>query len=226
MTGTTTAVLLAAGAGRRLGRGPKALLAFRGTTLVEHLAGVLRAGGCRDVVVVLGADAQLVRSRTDLRSYRILENPRWAEGMSTSFRLGIGAAHPGNHVLVALVDQPALTAATVTRLLEAHRGGRVTAAGYIPSPESAPANSASSDSPSSHGASPDSASSCSAAVLQRGHPVLFDSSLARQAAAVASGDSGARTFLRTNPGLVDLIDCSDQSDGADVDTVAGLHLLG
>jgi nicotine blue oxidoreductase len=42
----TTAVLLAAGAGTRLGRGPKALLPFRGRTLVEVLADVLLAGGC------------------------------------------------------------------------------------------------------------------------------------------------------------------------------------
>ncbi len=192
----TTAVLLAAGAGRRLGRGPKALLRFRETTLVEHLAGVLRAGGCADVSVVLGSEAQRVSADTQLMPYRILENPDWDEGMSTSFRLGVGAATVGNNVLVALVDQPGLTPGMVARLLDAHQTGRVTAAGYG-----------------------------RAGVLRRGHPVLLDSSLARQAAALAAGDSGARAFLRANPGLVDLIDCSDLSDGADVDTPAGLHLL-
>ncbi len=60
----TTAVLLAAGAGTRLGRGPKALLPFRGRTLVEVLAGVLLDGGCREVVIVLGADAAKVRDTT------------------------------------------------------------------------------------------------------------------------------------------------------------------
>ncbi|MCY0904993.1 nicotine blue oxidoreductase [Arthrobacter sp. H14-L1] len=192
----TTAVLLAAGAGRRLGRGPKALLQFRGTTLVEHLAGVLRAGGCEDIVVVLGSEAPRVSAETQLERYRVLDNPGWDAGMSTSFRLGVGAAAAGNHVLVALVDQPGLTAATVARLLDSHQTGRVTAAGYQ-----------------------------RAGILHRGHPVLFDSSLVRQAATVASGDSGARAFLRANPALVDLIDCSDLSDGADVDTPAGLHLL-
>ncbi len=192
----TTAVLLAAGAGRRLGRGPKALLRFRGTTLVEHLAGVLRAGGCKDVIVILGSEAAQVSAVTRLEPYRVLNNPAWDEGMSTSFRLGIGAAPVANHVLVALVDQPGLTPATVARLLDSHQSGRVTAAGYRGS-----------------------------RALRRGHPVLFDSSLVRQAAAFAAGDSGARAFLRANPGLVDLIDCSDLSDGADVDTPAGLHLL-
>jgi len=51
----TVAVLLAAGAGTRLGRGPKALLPHRGGTLVEHATATLLAGGCDAVVVVLGA---------------------------------------------------------------------------------------------------------------------------------------------------------------------------
>lgn len=54
-TADTTAVLLAAGAGMRLGRGPKALLPFRGSTLVEVLADVLLDGGCREVAVIFGA---------------------------------------------------------------------------------------------------------------------------------------------------------------------------
>ena len=44
-SGGTTAVLLAAGAGTRLGLGPKALLPFHGRTLVEVLADVRRWKG-------------------------------------------------------------------------------------------------------------------------------------------------------------------------------------
>ncbi len=109
----TTAVLLAAGAGTRLGRGPKALLPFRGRTLVEVLADVLSDGGCREVVVVLGAGAQAVRASTDLHRHAVVENPAWPSGMGSSLRLGLASARPGNHVLVALVDQPGLTPETV-----------------------------------------------------------------------------------------------------------------
>ncbi|OSP39920.1 4-diphosphocytidyl-2C-methyl-D-erythritol synthase, partial [Streptomyces sp. 13-12-16] len=66
---TTTEVvglLLAAGGGRRLGGRPKALLTHRGRPLVEHAAGVLRAGGCTRVHVVLGARAEEVRARARL----------------------------------------------------------------------------------------------------------------------------------------------------------------
>src|SRR5688572_11313808 len=118
-----TAVLLAAGSGSRLGLGPKALLPFRGRTLVEVLAGVLLAGGCRDVVVVLGADAAKVRSATDLTGHTVVENPEWKSGMGSSFRRGLAAAPAEDHVLVALVDQPGLTAGTVARLLAAHKAG-------------------------------------------------------------------------------------------------------
>ena len=193
----TTAVLLAAGAGTRLGLGPKALLRFRGRTLVEVLADMLLAGGCRDVVTVIGADAATVRAATDLSRHRVIENPAWDAGMGSSFRQGVAAAAPEDHVLVALVDQPGLTAETVARLLSSHRPGRVTAAAYR---------------------GPDGS-------LQRGHPLLLDSSLRAEAAETATGDAGARFFLQTHPGLIDLVDCSDLSGGEDLDSPDQLHLL-
>ena len=199
----TTAVLLAAGAGTRLGRGPKALLPFRGRTLVEVLADVLRDGGCREVVVVLGAAADSVRAGTDLGRHTVVENAAWSTGMGSSFRLGLSRARDGDHVLVALVDQPGLTPETVTRLLGAHRPGRVTAAAYRDD----------------------------AGELRRGHPLLLDSSLRAEAAESAAGDAGARHFLQAHPGLIDLVDCtnpagSSQSGGEDIDTADQLHLLG
>ncbi|SFT55576.1 nicotine blue oxidoreductase [Arthrobacter sp. ov118] len=193
----TTAVLLAAGAGTRLGLGPKALLPFRGRTLVEVLADVLLAGGCREVVTVLGAEAERVRAATDLSRHRVIENPHWASGMGSSFRAGVAAADPEDHVLIALVDQPGLTPEAVARLLASHRPGRVTAAAY-------------------RGAE---------GKLQRGHPLLLDSSLRAAAAATATGDAGARVFLQARPELVDLVDCSDLSGGEDLDTPDQLHLL-
>lgn len=199
----TTGVLLAGGAGTRLGLGPKALLPFRGRTLVEVLAKVLLDGGCREVVVVLGAGAEDVRSATDLDGYLVVDNPEWASGMASSFRAGVGAAAHGHNVLLALVDQPGLTPGVVARLLAAHLPGRVAAAGYA---EATP-----------HGNTPEK--------LRRGHPLIIDATLRAEAANSAVGDAGARRFLKAHPGLVDVVDCSDLADGADVDTKAQLHLL-
>jgi nicotine blue oxidoreductase len=199
-TASTTAILLAAGAGTRLGLGPKALLPFRGRTLVEVLADALAEGGCREVVIVLGAAAGTVRARTDLGRHTVVENADWAGGMGGSLRLGLSFARPGDHVLVALVDQPGLTPETVSRLLNTHRPGRVTAAAY-----------------------PDEAGK-----LRRGHPLLLDSSLRADAAESATGDAGARQFLQARPELIDLVDCGaggNQSGGEDIDTADQLHLL-
>ncbi|MFP3580483.1 nicotine blue oxidoreductase [Arthrobacter sp. fls2-241-R2A-200] len=193
----TTGVLLAAGAGTRLGLGPKALLPFHSRTLVEVIAGILSEGGCSEVVVVLGAEAAAVRSSTDLSGYLVVENQDWAKGMAGSFRSGIDAATRGNNIMVALVDQPGLTAAAVSRLLGSHRPGRVTAAAY-----------------------PDESGH-----LKRRHPVIFDVGLREQAAEAAAGDTGARSFLKAHPGLVDLVDCSDVCSGADLDTKDQLYLL-
>jgi nicotine blue oxidoreductase len=193
----TTAVLLAAGAGTRLGLGPKALLRFHGRTLVEVLAEELLAGGCREVVTVLGAGAPTVRAATDLSRYRVLDNPNWDTGMGSSFRLGVAASAPEDHVLFALVDQPGLTRDTVARVLAAHRPGRVTVAAY----------------PKANGE------------LGRGHPLLLDVTLRSAAAASATGDAGARLFLHAHPELIDLVDCSDLSGGEDLDTPEQLYLL-
>lgn len=194
----TTGVLLAGGAGTRLGRGPKALLPFRGRTLVEVLADVLLDGGCREVVVVLGAGAGDVRTRADLARHTVVENPAWVGGMGSSFQAGLDRARQEDHVLVALVDQPGLTAETVARLLQQHRPGRVTASAYADK----------------------------SGKLRRGHPLVLDATLRAEAAASAGGDAGARIFLQAHPGLIDLVDCSDQSGGEDLDTPDQLHLLG
>lgn len=208
----TTGVVLAAGAGTRLGLGPKALLQYRGRPLVEAIAGSLLDGGCREVVVVLGAGARDIAATAELGVYRIAVNPDWQSGMGSSFLLAARRADPADHLLVALVDQPGLTPETVARLLARHRPGRITAAAYRrPDPTAA-------------GEATGQANGLVAG-LQRGHPLLIDASLRAAVAATVTGDAGARTFLRAHPELVDEVDCSDQSSGEDVDTPDQLRLL-
>lgn len=198
-----TGIVLAAGAGTRLGLGPKALLPYRGRPLVEAIAGKLLDGGCREVVVVLGAGAQEVAAAAELGRYRVVVNQDWRTGIGSSFLLGHQAAERGDHLLVALVDQPGLTASTVQRLLARHRPGRITAAAY-------------SDTHPGDGGQ---------AALRRGHPLLIDTSLRDDVCATVSGDAGARGFLRAHPELIDEVDCSDLSTGEDVDTPDQLGLL-
>jgi len=198
----TVAVLLAAGAGSRLGRGPKALLPHRGRTLVEHAVDVLAAGGCDAVVVVLGSGADAVRRAAglDRPDVRVVVNDDWATGLASSLRCGVAVAlaeHPAR-VVVAHVDQPGVTPDDVARLLAAHRPGRVSASRW--------------------------AGAHDPGAPRWAHPLVLDAGLAAAAASSAHGDEGARGFLRAHADLVDLAE--HPGDGRDVDSPADLDLLG
>ncbi len=195
----TTAVVLAAGVGSRLGRGPKALLPYHGRPLVETVAAVLLEGGCREVLLVLGAGAPDVVRNAHLERYRVVVNGEWQSGMGSSFRLGNAGAPPEDNLMIALVDQPGLTPETVERLLVGHRPGMITAATYE--------------------------DAGSVGRLRRGHPLLIDARLRDAVVETVTGDAGARRFLLAHPELVYEVDCSDQSSGQDIDTPEHLHLL-
>lgn len=123
------AVILAAGGGRRLGGRPKALLAHGGELLVERAVRTARAGGCRQVVVVLGAEADEVRRRADLDRCIVTVNQDWETGMGSSLRAGL-AAVPGTcrAAVILLVDQPFVTSEAVRAVIAS--GAEVAAATY------------------------------------------------------------------------------------------------
>jgi CTP:molybdopterin cytidylyltransferase MocA len=110
---TTTGLLLAAGAGRRMGR-PKALVGGWLVRAVESLA------DCDDVVVVLGASAEQARPLLDAQDVTIVVTPDWQEGMGASLRAGLAHLQHGDatRCVVTLVDLPDVTAPVVRRLLE------------------------------------------------------------------------------------------------------------
>ncbi|MFD7390046.1 NTP transferase domain-containing protein [Streptomyces sp. NPDC059852] len=188
-------LLLAAGGGRRLGGRPKALLPYRGRLLVEHAAGVLRAGGCARVHVVLGARAADVRRRAALDGCVVVENPEWAEGMGSSLRAGLDSlAGTGvRAALVLLVDQPGIGPEAVARVLGAYR---------------------------------DQSSLATAAYDGvRGHPVLFGAARWAGVSAAATGDRGARAYLKEHAGSITLVECGDVAEPYDIDTEADLAHL-
>jgi CTP:molybdopterin cytidylyltransferase MocA len=115
-------VVLAAGAGRRFGR-PKALVSVEGALLVERAVETLAAGGCAEVVVVLGAQADEVRRQADLDGARVVVNEQWDAGMSTSLHAGLAACTGADGAIVALVDQPGVTPAVVRRMIDAWSAG-------------------------------------------------------------------------------------------------------
>ena len=122
---TVAGLLLAAGAGRRMG-GPKALVEVDGEPLVRRGIRLLNDGGCAPVLVVVGAAADQVRPLC--AGAAVVEAPDWQTGMGASLRAGLDALPPdANAVVVALVDQPLVTAEAVVRLRAAHAAGAVAA---------------------------------------------------------------------------------------------------
>lgn len=123
----TAAVVLAAGASRRLGE-LKQLVRLDGETLVERAVRVCREAGCEPVVVVLGASADLVREQCALGDALVVVNEEWAEGMGASVRVGVRALTGDvGGCVITTCDQPAVTAQHLRDLMAS---GEVTASEY------------------------------------------------------------------------------------------------
>lgn len=115
-------LILGAGASQRLGP-PKQLLPFRGTTMLGWVvAQAQRADGLDEVVVVLGRAADELRERVDFGSAKVVENPVFAEGCSSSYRAGIAALDPQSFaIMIILGDQPGITPEIINRVAEEWR---------------------------------------------------------------------------------------------------------
>ncbi|MEY9485241.1 CTP:molybdopterin cytidylyltransferase MocA [Streptomyces calvus] len=194
-TAAVTGLLLAAGGGRRLGGRPKALLTHRGRPLVEHAVATLRAGGCARVHIVLGARADEVRARALLPDCVLVDNPDWEQGMGTSLRAGLDS-------LVGTGARAALVSLVDQPGIGPEAIARVLAAGTSPG------------------------SLVSAAYDGvRGHPVLFGAAHWPGIAATATGDRGARAYLKEHADRLTLVECGDVAEAYDIDTEADLAYL-
>ncbi|MBA0052130.1 nucleotidyltransferase family protein [Streptomyces sp. AJS327] len=188
-------MLLAAGAGRRLGGRPKALLERNGRTLLDHAVRALREGGCRPVHAVLGARATEVTERASEDGWLPVVNPDWASGMGGSLGAGLRSLERTGveAALVTLVDQPGVGAEAIARVRAAFRHpGTLAAATYDG---------------------------------RRGHPVLLGAAHWAPVVESATGDRGARAYLAGRAARITLVECGDVADAGDVDTPEDLWRL-
>jgi molybdenum cofactor cytidylyltransferase len=113
------AVVLAAGASKRLGE-PKQLVKLGDETLLERTVRVAREAGCSPVVVVVGAEYAQVLGNSVLGDAVPVINDQWKEGMASSIRLGVRTletvARDAEGVLLMTCDQPAVTVKHLLRL--------------------------------------------------------------------------------------------------------------
>jgi molybdenum cofactor cytidylyltransferase len=109
------AVILAAGASRRLGE-PKQLVKVGAENLLERSVRVAHEAGCSPLVVVLGASAESIEAACELKDVDVLINDSWSEGMGASVRVGVGALRDVDGCLLMTCDMPAVTAAHLRML--------------------------------------------------------------------------------------------------------------
>jgi nicotine blue oxidoreductase len=180
---------------------PKALVTLDDELLVDRAASVLRDGGCEPVTVVLGAEADQVRHRASFGDAVVVDNPAWESGQALSLRVGLSTVADGSGalragaVLVAVVDQPGLTAPVVRRLVDRWRAGTapVVVASYAGRP--------------------------------RNPVLFDSSVLDDVAAAVTGDEGARGWLAErraSDPGSVVLVECGDIGDPTDVDTPADL----
>lgn len=192
---TVAGLLLAAGAGRRMG-GPKALLRDpRGVPYLDRTVGLLLEGGCDRVTVVLGASSQDARTLLDEAGWSADESvgvvvaDDWDEGMGASLRAGLRALGSGDAdaALVTLVDLPDVDEPVLRRVLDT--------AAVAPSFAQALVRATYDGRP--------------------GHPVLIGRDHWEGVVATAEGDRGARTYFGRHQPVA--CECADLATGRDLD---------
>jgi molybdenum cofactor cytidylyltransferase len=115
----TSAVVLAAGAGRRFGGG-KLLATLGGRPVLQHVLDRLARAGLTDVVVVVGRDADRLEAEIAWRTERRVRNPDPGRGLSSSVQIGIAALDADvDEALIALGDQPRIPTRAIRALLDA-----------------------------------------------------------------------------------------------------------
>jgi len=183
-----SAIVLAAGQSRRMGRENKLLLDISGTPMVVAAVEAAGASKASDITVVTGHESDRVRQALAAYDVRFIENPDYGEGLSSSLRAGLaGVEEQVDGVVICLGDMPKITATHINRLI----------ASFDPV---------------------EGRSICVPMVDgKRGNPVLWSTEFLDDICAVA-GDTGARHLIGENEDVVVEVAFDDKATITDVDT--------
>jgi molybdenum cofactor cytidylyltransferase len=202
-----SAVVLAAGMSTRMGRN-KLLLTFRDKPLVVHAVDTLLASKVGEIIVVLGHESEKASDRlednadsvsvgTQRRRVRLVANPEYREGLSTSVRTGVQAVSPqAEAIMIYLADQPLLEPEDVDRIIAAFGAAKTENKTIVV--------------PFFKG--------------ERGNPVLLDASL-RDSILGIVGDVGCKGVIKRYPEKVYAIEMENDHVVRDVDDVQAYERL-
>jgi len=190
------AVLMAAGAGARMGQRPKSLLELDGVPLICRQVMALRQAGVSELVLVLGHHAKDIEAAVKALQVSIVINTDPDAGPVGSQRLGLQSLSGQNGaVLMALADQPLLDAADLRQLLKAFDQRLSGSALLYPRVNGQP-----------------------------GNPVIFTAAV-RAALLACPPDVGCKQWRQANAPLVEAFDCHNPHFVQDVDTPEDIAIL-
>ncbi len=118
-SGNVTAVVLAAGRSTRMGTTNKMLARLEGKPLLTHVLEAARGSRAGDVLAVTGHDREKTAALIAAAGAQEVHNRAFADGMSTSLRVGVGAVpETSEGVLVLLGDMPRINSQMIDRMIE------------------------------------------------------------------------------------------------------------
>ena len=193
---SVAAVLMAAGAGARMGRRPKSLLELDGVPLICRQVMALREAGVSELVLVLGHHARDIEATVKPLKVRVVVNPDPDAGPVSSQRLGLQSlSGHSDAVLMALADQPLLDAADLRQLVQAFNQRTPGCSLLYPRVAGQP-----------------------------GNPVIFTAGV-RAAMLACPPEVGCKQWRQANAPLVEAFDCDNLHFVQDVDTPDDIAVL-
>jgi molybdenum cofactor cytidylyltransferase len=196
-----SAVVLAAGMSTRMGRN-KLLLSFRDKPLVVHAVETLLASKASEIIVVLGHESEKVWDQLEvfasqistgaqMSRVRLVKNPDYRNGLSTSVQTGVQAVSPeASALMIYLADQPLLEPGDVDRIIAAFRAAKTENKSIVV--------------PFFKG--------------KRGNPVILDASLRDSILGIA-GDVGCKGVIKRYPEKVYAVEMENDHVVRDVDDI-------
>jgi molybdenum cofactor cytidylyltransferase len=202
-----SAVILAAGMSTRMGEN-KLLLNFREKPLIVHAVDTLLASDIDEVIVVLGHETERMRDQLERsiglvskaapgKPVRLVQNPDYQNGLSTSVRTGVEAvSRQANGIMIYLADQPLLEPEDVNRIVAGFAAAKEVNKSIVV--------------PFFRG--------------ERGNPVILDASL-RDSILGIVGDVGCKGVIKRYPEKVYAIEMENDHVVRDVDDVQAYKRL-
>ena len=187
-----SAVILAAGESRRMGKQNKLLLPIGGEALLVKLVASVCASNVGQVLVVIGHEAEKIRRELNEFPLNFVYNPNFSEGMTTSIKYGVKVvSHECDGLLICLGDMPFINTSEINKLIHAYVKNRIKGEGLIVVP---------------------------VFKRQRGNPVLFSIEF-RNDILEHKKKSGCKEVIMKNSDSVMEIEMDDEKMLLDVDTM-------